>query len=283
MELLKTKHRDTNVSDRERLASMVGGAALAAFGLMRRNPAGYGLAALGGVLLYRGYTGHCDAYRMLGVNTADRGYSKGTGMNASVPYELGLRVDHEIVVNKPVAEVYRFWRQFENLPRFMEHLHSVTERDNRRSHWVAKGPIGMDVDWDAEIIHEEENKQIGWRSLEGSDVDNAGSVHFESTPEGHTRVHVHLQYNPPAGALGAAIARLFGENPKKQIREDMQRFKELMETGNVRRKVTVRKDSTNASPGELQGKRIWDRDKVTESSQESFPASDPPSWTPEAV
>ncbi|HYZ84314.1 MAG TPA: SRPBCC family protein [Bryobacteraceae bacterium] len=278
MEVLKTKP-DTNVSEPERWASIAGGITLAAWGLSRRNNTGLGLAALGGALAWRGYTGHCPFYQALGVNTACRGRMRGTGTHASVPYELGIRVDQSMHIQKPAEELYRFWRKLDNLPKFMKHLTRVEMLDDRRSHWVACGPAGMDVEWDAEIIHEEENRRIGWRSLEGSDVDNAGSVRFEPQPGGGTIVHVSLQYNPPAGLLGEAVARLFGENPKKQIREDLQRFKELMERGSIRNAKKERVEE----PQLVGARKMWDRDKVLDASEESFPASDPPSWNPSAI
>lgn len=284
MQILQARKPDTNVGEAERWLSLIGGSSLVAYGLARRNSAGFGLAALGGSLLWRGATGHCPMYQTLGVNTSERGYAKGTGSRAGVPYELGIRVDHEVTIDKPVGEIYSFWRNLTNLPRFMEHLESVTVLSDRVSHWVAKGPAGMNVEWDAEIVNDIPNKVIGWRSLEGSDVDNGGSVRFESRgPE--TLVKVSMQYNPPAGQLGEWIACMFGENPKKTIAQDLQRFKELMETGNIttktsnKRRVSMNK---NVKPSGSTGKQ-WERDAVTSSSEESFPASDPPSWTPETL
>jgi uncharacterized membrane protein len=145
-----------------------------------------------------------------------------------------LHVDESITINRPVAQIYRFWRNFENLPKFMKHLFYVAPREAGVSHWVARGPGGMKVEWDARIINEIDNKLIGWQSLEGSSVSTAGSVNFRETGDG-THVRVHLQYNPPGGRLGAGVAWLFGEDPRTQIREDLLRLKELMETGEISR------------------------------------------------
>ena len=135
-------------------------------------------------------------------------------------------------MSRPVAEVFRFWRDFENLPTFMTLLRLVAQREAGISHWVARGPAGMDVEWNARIINEIDNKLIAWQSLEGSTVSTAGSVNFRETPRG-TEVRVNLQYNPPGGKLGAAFAWLLGEAPGSHIREDLRRFKQLIETGEI--------------------------------------------------
>jgi len=280
MTILKARTPDTNINEKERWASLIGGGTLLAFGLSsgiaKKKWSGLGLAALGGGLLWRGATGHSVVYRALGLNHSGRGHGEGTGRRISVPYELGIRVDEAIRINKPAGELYRFWRQLENLPRFIDHLDSVTVTDDRHSQWVAVGPAGVRVEWTAEIINDVEDRLIGWRSLEGSQVDNAGSVSFRPAPAGNaTDVKVSFQYNPPAGDLGAAVAKLFGQDPKKQVRGDLKRFKELMEQGSMNRRSQPRlKDSSQ---------KLWDRDKVMEASEESFPASDPPSWTTEKV
>jgi uncharacterized membrane protein len=144
----------------------------------------------------------------------------------------GIHVEETVTINRPVADVYRFWRDFENLPKFMKHLDSVAVREAGVSHWVACGPAGTTVEWDARIINEITNKVIGWQSLEGSTVSTAGSVNFDETSHG-TRVTVHMQYNPPAGKLGAALAWLFGEEPSIQVRDDLRRLKQLFETGEI--------------------------------------------------
>jgi uncharacterized membrane protein len=218
-----------NVGDTERWASFVGGTTLALYGLSRGTLGGLALAAVGGCLVYRGATGHCDVYKALGVSTAER-----RGPRTSLPAGHGCRVDEHVTVQRPPEEVYRFWRNLENLPRFMRHLESVRDLDGKRSHWVAKGPLGVRAEWDAEIITERQNELIGWRSLPGSEVDTAGSVHFARTPDGRgTEIRVELKYDPPAGKAGCAAAKLLGEDPATQIREDLQTFRQMLETGST--------------------------------------------------
>lgn len=277
---LTAKRADTNLNQTERLVSVLGGSGLLAYGLTKRNSSGYSLAALGGALLWRGVSGHCNVYQALGINRAERGYEKGTGSIDGVPYELGVRVDEEVPIHKSPEELYRFWRNLENLPRFMEHLQSVNVIDDRISHWVARGPAGFNVEWDAEIVNDIENELIGWRSLKGSQVDNGGSVRFDRMADGGgTVVRVSLQYNPPAGYVGAMIARMFGDAPEKTIAQDLRRFKELMETGDLTSTVRAPRSFSTARPKNAE----WDRDNVQDSSEASFPASDPPSWTPGTV
>lgn len=218
----------TNVSSNERWLSLVAGGALIGLGVTGRTPTL--LSSLGGAyLLLRAATGNCMLYQALGVSTSDS-----TAEQTAVSAGHGTRVDHALTVNKPVAEVYRFWRDLENLPRFMTHLLDVDTTTDGRSHWVAKGPMGMKVEWDAEIVTDKPNQAIGWKSLDGADVDTAGSVHFTELPHGRgTEVRVQLKYDPPAGKLGTAVARLFGMSPEAQIKADMRRFKQLMEAGEL--------------------------------------------------
>jgi uncharacterized membrane protein len=225
-----------NVGRVERWLTIAAGGALAAYGLKRRDAQG-GLAAVAGaVLLYRAGTGHRDLSAALGINRGGNGHAAiadfGSDTRAQLGGRAGVHVDESVTINRPIGEVFRFWRNLENLPQFMEHLESVSQREEGISHWVAKGPAGLKVEWDARIINEVENKVIGWQSLEGSMVSTAGSVNFEETPRG-TAVRVHFQYNPPAGKVGAAIAKLFGEEPNQTVREDLRRLKRLLETGEV--------------------------------------------------
>jgi len=143
-----------------------------------------------------------------------------------------LRVEKRVSVSRTPEELYRFWRRLENLPQVMSHLESVTDLGDGRSHWVAKGPAGSKVAWDAEVTEDRPNERIAWRSLEGADVPNWGSVLFRADPEGRgTEVRVVLAYEPPAGRLGAAVAKLFGEEPERQLSDDLRRFKARMEAG----------------------------------------------------
>lgn len=216
-----------NMDEVERWASGISGGALALLGLKVGGWPGVALAALGGGLVYRGATGHCHFYDALGINTAH-------STNALPGSVKGIKVEKSVTINKSPAELYRFWRNFENLPKIMSHLEAVRIDDSKVSHWVAKAPAGTTVEWDAEIINEIENELISWRSLEGMTVPNAGSVRFQAQPHNRgTVVKVTLSYDPPGGSLGAAIAKLFGEEPAQQIQEDLRRFKRTMEAGEV--------------------------------------------------
>jgi uncharacterized membrane protein len=145
-----------------------------------------------------------------------------------------VRVTKTIIVNRSPEEVYRFWRDLANLPTFMKHLESVQVTGDNRSHWKATGPGGKTVEWDAEIVEDQPNTRIAWRSLEGSDIDNSGSVQFERAPGGRgTLVRVELRYTPPGGVVSATLAKLFGEEPGQQVDYDLRAFKQVLETGEV--------------------------------------------------
>jgi uncharacterized membrane protein len=146
----------------------------------------------------------------------------------------GIHAKASCIINRDPEEVYQFWRSFENLPRFMRHLKSVENLGDGRYHWVAKGPAGMQVEWDATIIADDPGKVITWRSLENADVDNAGAVRFEPAPGGRgTILKVNIEYLPVGGVLGAGIAKLFGEEPEQQLDDDLRRFKQVLEVGEV--------------------------------------------------
>jgi uncharacterized membrane protein len=217
-----------NMSETERWLSVMSGSLLAFHGLKRRDRAGVLLALLGTGLAMRGIQGYSGVYERLGMRRF-----AGAGGEGNVLSGMGVHVERSIIVRAPVDEVFRFWRNLENLPRFMAHLVSVREVMDGTYRWVAKAPVGT-VAWDAEIIEERVPWMISWRSLPGSQIENAGSVHFTPAPSGGgTEVNVTLAYKPPAGVLGTMIARFRGEEPSVQIRDDLARFKQIVETGEV--------------------------------------------------
>jgi uncharacterized membrane protein len=220
--------RPRNVGTLERWASVIGGIGLLALAARRRRVTGLAAGAAGTYLIARGIAGHCSLYHIANLGTSTKDTKKALGG------PRGIHVYKVMTINRPVGEVYRFWRDLSNLPTVMRHLESVRPLGAGRSHWVAKGPAGMRIAWDAEIIHEEENRIIAWRSLENADVVSAGSVNFRDAADGETEIAVKLQYEPPAGRVGALVAKLFGEEPSQQIEEDLRRLKAILEAGNPR-------------------------------------------------
>jgi uncharacterized membrane protein len=181
-------------------------------------------------LLYRGVTGYCAIYAALGIRTLPGRDSHNA--NASVPYGTGVRVEETVLVEMPAAELYAFWRRLDTLPQFMSHVKEVTVLTPTRSRWRVRAPAGNQLTWEAEIINDVDGQLIGWRSLPGSAIHHAGSVHFDQRA-GATEVRVELEYAPPARYIGASLARIFGEDPHKQIAEDLQRFKSIAERGEI--------------------------------------------------
>jgi uncharacterized membrane protein len=218
-----------NISDAERWVSVAAGTGLAVYGVTRRSAGGWLMTGLGALLVQRGISGHCHTYDVLGLNTADTGNDTRQALSGS----RGVSVAQSVVINRSVEELYRLWRNLENLPRFMRHLESVERVTDTLSRWRAKGPAGIDVEWNAEIINEVPNKVIGWQSLDDSDVVSAGSVNFEDIGMGVTCVRVRLQYSVPGGKVGAAVAWLMGGDPATEIREDLEQFKALAESGRL--------------------------------------------------
>jgi uncharacterized membrane protein len=220
--------RSPSLADAENWLALGTGALLLLVGASRRSAIGACLAVSSAPLLYRGITG-----RWPGVLN---GLVQSDSTKTALGGERGVHVRESVRLEVPVADVYRFWRRLDNLPRFMTHLNRVTETPGGTSHWVAAGPAGLAVEWDAEVINEIENKVLAWRSLPGSDVVTAGSVHFDAARGGRgTQVSVHLQYAPPAGKAGALVASLFGRAPSQTVREDLRHFKQLLEAGEIPR------------------------------------------------
>lgn len=222
-----------NVGEMERMFSAFLGGGLLISGLPKRSWVGAGLALLGAALLHRGVSGYCALFDTMGLDTSDAARLTDRVGRRKVETGRATKVQRTIEIQRPPAELYRFRRSLDNLPRIMGHLESVQVINDRRSHWkVRPVPGGPAVEWDAEIINDIDSERIGWRSLSGADVDHAGSVEFEPTGDGQrTKLTVTLRYAPPAGRLGTAIAKLLGEDPDRMIARYLQRFKETMEAG----------------------------------------------------
>jgi len=216
----QTSKQTGEISDKERWGSLITGGALVLAGLSQRSLRGALLAIAGGGLAYHGATGQ----KSLKDTVSD-----------AVGLDQRIRVEKTVtILTKTPEELYRFWHNFENLPTFMKHVKSIRVIDEKRSHWVANAPMGNSVEWDAEIITDQENRLIAWASVEGADIEHSGFVRFTPAPPGRgTEVKVVIEYQPPAGAVGATIAKLFGEEPEQQIGDELRRFKMLMEAGEI--------------------------------------------------
>jgi uncharacterized membrane protein len=220
--------RSTSLADAENWLALGASTLLLLVGASRRSAVGACLAVSSAPLLYRGITGRWPDVL--------NGYLQTESTNTALGGERGVHVRESVRLEVPVADVYRFWRRLENLPRFMTHLDRVTEAADGTSHWVGVGPAGLAVEWDAEIINEVENEVIAWRSVPGSDIVTAGSVNFDAARCGRcTQVSVHLQYAPPAGKAGAFVASLFRREPSQTVREYLRRFKQRLEAGEIPR------------------------------------------------
>ena len=262
--------RPVNVGMGERGVSIAAGMA-GMYMILTRHPnwkLSLPLALDAGYMIYRGVTGNCVFYQILEIDH-------------SVDGNKGIQAQQAVTINVPREQLYRIWRNFENLPRFMKHLQRVDVDETtggRRSHWVVRGPFGHDFAWDAEITEDRENELISWHSRHGSLVNSMGTVRFVDAPSTlGTIVHVSMQYNPPGGSLGAVIARMFGEEPGQQLRSDLRNFKMMMETGEIA-SVEGQTSGRNKDYGRSIKERIGHYDLVEEASAQSFPASDPPAW-----
>jgi uncharacterized membrane protein len=218
-----------NVAPAERWISGIAGAALIAVALRQKRLRGW-LIPLGAGLLARAVTGRFPITAGIGGKTARRADPGESGFGSAWRGEE-FKIEQSVIIARPRDELFRFWRNLENLPRFMDHLQSVSVLDDRHSHWVVRGPAGVRLEWDAEITHEVENELIAWRSLPGSDLDHRGAVHFSPVHNGGTEVRVILRYQARGGGAASAITRILGERPGDQIVDDLRRFKQVMEAG----------------------------------------------------
>jgi uncharacterized membrane protein len=202
------------------IASAVGGIGLRKQSKMLGNVA----LVLGAGLIYRGLR---DLFHPTDLMTR-----RETGMNnpaASLQHLEGVKIEESIIIDRPASELYRFWRDLSNLPRIMRYLDHIEPLDDYRSHWYVKAPFGVKLDWDAEIYREKQDTLISWRSLEGSTIATAGSVLFESLSGEATKVTIMMKVEPPLNGLSTSLAKLFGEDPSLQVKEDLESFKRLME------------------------------------------------------
>jgi uncharacterized membrane protein len=225
---------NVNVGRGEREISIAAGAVLGVLALTKPiSLRGLILGGLGAAFVYRGLKGHCGLYQAMGINTTGNDREQ-ADRDAKDYFRHGIQVEESITIDKPAAELFARWRDLESLPKIMSHLKEVRVIDDKRSHWVAKAPLGMSVEWDARIINEEEGKLIAWQSEADAMVASAGSVRFLEDESGRgTTVKVVLDYLPPAGKVGSMLAKFLGEEPSVQIAGDLRRFKQLMETGEV--------------------------------------------------
>ena len=229
-----------NVSESERAVSAAVGGLFVASGLKKRGVGGLALALIGAELVRRGATGHCMLYDAIGFTSDGNGNGDGNGAHrsdlrsaaATVNARKSIKVERSITIGKPAGEIYAFWRNFSNLPQVLDHLESVTDLGNGRSHWVAKGPGGTRVEWDSEIVNDIPGELIAWKTVGEPDVAHAGSVHFKPVAGG-SEVRFVMDYEPPAGRLVAVAAKVMGESPDQKIRSDLKRLKMLFETGEV--------------------------------------------------
>lgn len=221
-----------NVGEAERVASVVAGTLLIATGVKRFSLPGLVAAGIGVHLVRRGMSGHCALYQMLNVTTEEEDPNK----TLTHPLRQHFKVTRTITVQKPVEEVYRFCRDMSRFPQYMPNIKSVKESGDGRSHWVAEGPGGMQMEWDGQIINDIPNKLVAWRSADGSPVDQQGQVEFEKASDADERgtvVRITLSYSPPAGVVGVLLSRLFGADPAQTAKDGLRRMKQIMETGEV--------------------------------------------------
>jgi len=218
--------RRENWSPAQRALAGAFGGALATYGYFRGGLKGFSLCALGGALLARA--------------TANEGL-------ATLVKGRGIYIEKMLHIDAPVEQVFAYWRNLENFPQWMSHVREVRHLGGDRFHWSVDGPAGVPVEWDAELLNVSDNREMTWRSVEGSDVEHTGRVRFE--PDGlGARVHVQMRYAPPGGAIGHAVARAFGVDPKSEMDDDLARLKALIETGRVARDAAAMRLASDTPP-----------------------------------
>jgi uncharacterized membrane protein len=221
---------EVNVGKGERLASLVGGAGLAVLGARRKGIGGALLGLAGAALVHRGATGHCFVYGALEMDTAEGSPARGL---VAAENEPGVSVNASVTVNRAADEVYALWRDFERAPRYMDRISRVEVLDETRSRWTATGPMGRSWTWESEVVEDRPGELIAWESLPGAELPNRGWVQFipAAGGGGQTEVRYFVQFDPPGGVIGDAIASAFHDAPRDMIRGDLRRFRQLAESG----------------------------------------------------
>lgn len=234
-----SRHDEKNLNEAERWISMIGGGALVLAGLSKKSFGGMLMAAIGGGLIYRGKTAHCPVYDKLGISTKEA-------------FGTELSIEGSTTIYRSVEEVYRFYRDFDNFPRYMKHLDSVTELGPDRSHWVVSLPAGRKLEWDAQIVEDKENELIRWRSLDGADIQHHGEARFVRAPgDRGTEIHLRWKYLPPAGGVGAVIGKLANIFTESTLREELHRLKQILEAGEIATTEGQPSGRDNLEPKEL--------------------------------
>jgi uncharacterized membrane protein len=225
------------VSQVERLLSGIGGGALTAYGLYRRDWIGAGLAVIGGLFAVRGATGHSNVYGFLNISTAEQKQNFAPGIPhtvSSIPGRRGVRVQRSMTVRRPAEDLYNFWYDIEKAPLYMDYIKSVMKTGERTSHWIAQGPLGNSVEWNSELLQVVPNEVISWHVHGKPTTANAGKVTFEPAPDGlGTVVTLELDFFQFSGALGTSAGKLFAHIPERQVIGTLRHFKELMEAGEI--------------------------------------------------
>ncbi len=219
-----------NVGHAERLFSLLGGGLLILYGLGRKRLSGIALALLGGDLLRRGLTGHCYLYQALDIST----FEESPHTVARLPHNMGIKVQRAMTIQRSPEELYRFWHNVENAPLYMQYIQRIQVTGDRTSHWIATTPTGTPLEWDSEITQDVPNKLIAWQAIGKALTGTGGQITFTPAPANKgTVVTVEMDFSQPGGALGASFAPLLGHLPEQLVRENLRRFKELMETGEI--------------------------------------------------